>query len=137
MPPIKRSPASDDLEGPKLTLLPPEHFSTPLHFAQQHFNLNADLIPVPTGTGDLTKRLKTSDESQRLDVAIGLTEGFVADLGKSRTAGESEDGAAYGLVGTYVESPLRWAISTGKERDDVKDVEGLKGSRVGVSRIGR
>jgi len=114
----------------------PEHFSTPLHFAQQHFNLNADLIPVPTGTGDLTKRLKTSDESQRLDVAIGLTEGFVADLGKSRAAGEAESGAAYGLVGTYVDSPLRWAISTGKEREDVKNVEGLKGSKVGVSRVG-
>jgi drug/metabolite transporter superfamily protein YnfA len=64
-----------------------------------------------------------------------LTEGFVADLGKSRVAGDGD--AAYGLVGTYVESPLRWAISTGKEREDVRDVEGLKGSRVGVSRIGR
>jgi hypothetical protein len=63
-----------------------------------------------------------------------LTEGFVADLGKSRAAGEAE---AYGLVGTYVESPLRWAISTGKGREDVKSVEGLKGSRVGVSRVGR
>jgi drug/metabolite transporter superfamily protein YnfA len=63
-----------------------------------------------------------------------LTEGFVADLGKSRAAGET---AAYGLVGTYVDSPLRWAISTGKEREDVQDVDGLKGSRVGVSRIGR
>jgi hypothetical protein len=63
-----------------------------------------------------------------------LTEGFVADLGKSRAAGET---SAYGLVGTYVDSPLRWAISTGKEREDVKDVEGLKGSKVGVSRIGR
>jgi hypothetical protein len=66
-----------------------------------------------------------------------LTEGFVADLGKSRAAGEAESGAAYGLVGTYVDSPLRWAISTGKEREDVKNVEGLKGSRVGVSRVGR
>jgi len=68
-----------------------------------------------------------------------LTEGFVADLGKSRAAaGEGEGGqVGYGLVGTYVESPLRWAISTGKEREDVKDVQGLKGSRVGVSRIGR
>jgi len=94
------------------------------------------LIPVPTGTGDLTKRLKTSDESQRLDVAIGLTEGFVADLGKSLAAGE-EGAPAYGLAGTYVESPLRWAISTGKERDDVQGVDGLKGTRVGVSRIGR
>jgi hypothetical protein len=146
---LATSPVSEASNTPTTTSLQPspkprpirpklisitEHFSTPLHFAQQHFSLNAELIPVPTGTGDLTKRLKTSDESQRLDVAIGLTEGFVADLGKSRAAGES---ASYGLVGTYVDSPLRWAISTGKEREDVKDVEGLKGSRVGVSRIGR
>lgn len=111
-----------------------EHFSTPLAFAQQHFSLDADLIPVPTGTGDLTKRLKTDEESQKLDVAIGLTEGFVADLGKSRAAAQEP---GYGLVGTYVESPLRWAISTGKEREDVKSVEDLKGTRAGVSRIGR
>lgn len=43
----------------------------------------------------------------------------------------------YGLVGTYVESPLRWAISTGKERSDVRSVQDLKGKRAGVSRIGR
>jgi TRAP-type uncharacterized transport system substrate-binding protein len=40
-------------------------------------------------------------------------------------------------VGTYVESPLRWAISTGKERADINGVSDLKGKRVGVSRIGR
>jgi hypothetical protein len=113
---------------------PTEHFSTPIAFAQQHFGLDAELIPVPTGTGDLTKRLKTSDESEKLDVAIGLTEGFVADLGKSRAAAQEP---GYGLVGTYVESPLRWAISTGKERADINGVSDLKGKRVGVSRIGR
>lgn len=116
------------------TDLPTEHFSTPLAFAQQHFALDADLIPIPTGTGDLTKRLKTSDEADKIDVAIGLTEGFVADLGKSRAAAQEP---GYGLVGTYVESPLRWAISTGKEREDVNGVGDLKGSRAGVSRIGR
>lgn len=89
---------------------------------------------MPTGTGDLTKRLKTSEESEKLDVAIGLTEGFVADLGKSRAAAQEP---GYGLVGTYVESPLRWAISTGKERTDINGVSDLKGKRVGVSRIGR
>lgn len=117
-----------------LITTPTEHFSTPLAFAQQHFALNADLIPIPTGTGDLTKRLKTSDEADKIDVAIGLTEGFVADLGKSRAAAQKP---GYGLVGTYVESPLRWAISTGKEREDVNAVGDLKGSRAGVSRIGR
>jgi hypothetical protein len=58
----------------------------------------------------------------------------VADLGKSRAAAQEP---GYGLVGTYVESPLRWAISTGKEREDVNEVRDLKGSRAGVSRIGR
>jgi len=112
----------------------PEHFSTPLAFAQQHFDLDAELIPIPTGTGDLVKGLKATEGDERLDVAIGLTEGFVADLGKSKAAG-AEPG--FGLVGTYVESPLRWAISTGAERKDVTSVDDLKGGKVGVSRIGR
>lgn len=58
----------------------------------------------------------------------------MADLGKSRAAAQD---AGYGLVGTCVESPLRWAISTGKERGDVNGVSDLKGTRAGVSRIGR
>ncbi|EMC93823.1 hypothetical protein BAUCODRAFT_74706 [Baudoinia panamericana UAMH 10762] len=112
----------------------PEHFSTPLHFAAQHFNLDADLIPEPLGTGALATRLKTASTSDfAIDVAVGLTEGFVADLGKTQAAGDS---AAYGIVGTYVESPLCWAISTGAQRDDVSSVQDLKGGKVGVSRIG-
>ncbi|KAK3679675.1 hypothetical protein LTR78_000051 [Recurvomyces mirabilis] len=112
----------------------PEHFSTPLHFAQKHCNLNADLIAEPLGTGALTARLKApSSDPKAFDVAIGLTEGFVADLGRSRAGGKE---AGFGLVGTYVQSPLCWAISTGAERDDIKTVEDLRGKRVGVSRIG-
>lgn len=112
----------------------PEHFSTPLAFAQHKYYLNASLIPFPTGTGALTASLKAprSDEGS-IDVAIGLTEGFVADLGKARAAGQD---VKYGLVGTYVESPLCWGISTGGKRDDVQSVSDLKGKRVGVSRIG-
>ncbi|KAK4897418.1 hypothetical protein LTR27_004938 [Elasticomyces elasticus] len=111
----------------------PEHFSTPLHFAAKHYALDADLVSEPLGTGALTARLKadTSDE-QAVDVAIGLTEGFVADLGKNG----SKNGVKYGLAGTYVTSPLCWAISTGADRKDVTSVESLKGKKVGVSRIG-
>ncbi|GAB7351078.1 hypothetical protein MBLNU459_g1552t1 [Dothideomycetes sp. NU459] len=106
----------------------PEHFSTPLHFAQKHFGLDADTKPFPTGTGALTASLKDNS----IDVAIGLTEGFVADLGKTNAKSET---AAYKLVGTYVESPLCWAISTGN-KSKIRSVEELKGKRVGVSRIG-
>lgn len=112
----------------------PEHFSTPLHFAQKHHNLNAELIPEPLGTGALTSRLKApSSDSNAVDVAIGLTEGFIADLGKARIAGEK---TGYGIVGTYVESPLCWAIVTGANRKKLKSVKDLRGKRVGVSRIG-
>ena len=107
----------------------PEHFSTPIAFAQKHFGLDAELISEPLGTGALATRLK----ADTIDVAIGLTEGFVADLGKTKAAGHD---AAYGIVGTYVESPLCWAISTGADREDVTSVDGLQGKTVGVSRIG-
>lgn len=73
-----------------------EHFSTPLHFAQKHFGLNATLVPFPSGTGHMI----TSLQADEIDVGIGLTEGWVAGLGKH---GEK---AGYKIVGTYVETPL-------------------------------
>lgn len=71
-----------------------------------------------------------SIKSSEIDVGIGLTEGWIAGLGKKNT---SQD---YSLVGTYVETPLCWAISTGRDRQ-MKDVNELKGKKIGVSRIGR
>ncbi|KAG9531400.1 periplasmic binding protein-like II, partial [Aureobasidium melanogenum] len=106
----------------------PEHFSTPLHFAIKHFGLEADIKPFPTGTGALTASLKDNS----IDVAIGLTEGFVADLGKTNASRETP---AYKLVGTYVESPLCWAISVGN-KSSINNENELNGKRVGVSRIG-
>jgi ABC-type nitrate/sulfonate/bicarbonate transport system substrate-binding protein len=72
----------------------------------------------------------TALQMQDLDIAIGLTEGFV------RALASKCDDPKFQLVGTYVESPLCWAISTGARRD-IHDVQDLKGKRVGVSRIGR
>jgi hypothetical protein len=108
----------------ELILCPnPEHFSTPLYFAQKYFDLNAELIPFPSGTGHMIQSLRGSE----IDVGIGLTEGWVAGLGK---------GKGYKLIGTYVESPLCWAISTGL-KNNLNGVEQLKGKKIGVSRIGR
>ena len=72
----------------------------------------------------------TSLQSNEIDIGIGLTEGWVTALGRQK------DAAGFKLVGTYVETPLCWAISTGvgRELDRVKDLEGKK---IGVSRIGR
>lgn len=76
----------------------------------------------------------TSLQSNEIDIGIGLTEGWIAGLGKAHA--ESRD-VGYRLVGTYVETPLCWAISTGANREDVNGVDGLKGAKMGVSRIGR
>ena len=76
----------------------PEHFSTPLYFAKLHFGLAAELIPFPSGTGHMITSLRLGE----IDVGIGLTEGWVAGLGKENV--ESDGG--YTIVGTYVETPL-------------------------------
>lgn len=89
---------------------------------------------MPTGTGTLAARLKGQSGEEPLDVAVGLTEGFVADLGKAHATGSD---AGYSLVGNFVASPLKWAIVVGNGRDDINNLEDLKGRRVAVSRIGR
>ncbi|KFX98925.1 hypothetical protein O988_04143 [Pseudogymnoascus sp. VKM F-3808] len=106
----------------------PEHFSTPLHFAQKHFGLDATLIPFPSGTGHMITSLRAGE----IDVGIGLTEGWVAGLGK----GDVEGDGGYKIVGTYVDSPLCWAVSTGAQRKEIQSIEDLKDSNIGVSRIG-
>ncbi|KAF3126759.1 hypothetical protein TWF569_000426 [Orbilia oligospora] len=106
----------------------PEHFSTPLHLAQIHSyyqDLNVTFHPFPSGTGHMIQSLRSHD----IDVAIGLTEGWVAGIKGSMKANW------YKVIGQYVDSPLCWAISAGASRDTT--VEGLKdGGKVGVSRIG-
>ncbi|CZR38764.1 hypothetical protein FPRO06_06709 [Fusarium proliferatum] len=106
----------------------PEHFSTPLYFAQKHFGLHAELIPFPSGTGHMVTAIRSGE----IDVAVGLTEGWIAGLGKEGVEGDG----GYRLVGTYVETPLCWAISTGAKRPEITSVDSLKGGKIGVSRIG-
>jgi len=75
----------------------------------------------------------TSLRSHDIDLAIGLTEGWVAGL--LTTQGQKEKG--YSIVGSWVKNPLRWAIVTGRKRDDINSVKDLRNHRrVGVSRLG-
>ncbi|KAF2803107.1 uncharacterized protein BDZ99DRAFT_491833 [Mytilinidion resinicola] len=106
----------------------PEHFSTPLHFASTHHALPASLLPFPSGTGHMVQALQAGE----IDIGVGLTEGWVAALGKAQSA---QQDAGFKVVGTYVETPLCWAISTGAERE-INGVEGLRGKKMGVSRVG-
>lgn len=76
----------------------PEHFSTPIHFAQKYFGLDAKLIPFPSGTGHMITAIRAGE----IDIGIGLTEAWVAGLGKEDAPGDG----GYRIVGTYVETPL-------------------------------
>jgi ABC-type nitrate/sulfonate/bicarbonate transport system substrate-binding protein len=106
----------------------PEHFSTPLEFAKQYYGLDAQLLPYPSGTGHMVTALQAGE----IDVGVGLTEGWIAALGKAQAAKQD---AGFRVVGTYVETPLCWAISTGAKRE-LTGIPDLKDHKVGVSRIG-
>jgi hypothetical protein len=81
----------------------------------------------------------TSLRADEIDIAIGLTEGWIAGLtGKQQLKDRNpDDDGGYKIVGQLVETPLRWAIVTGNDRSEVNGVSDLKDSRVGVSRMGR
>ncbi|EEY21546.1 conserved hypothetical protein [Verticillium alfalfae VaMs.102] len=102
--------------------------SAPLHFAQQHYGLEATLVPFTSGTGHMI----TAIRGDEIDIGIGLTEGWIAGLGKEGVEGDG----GYRLVGTYVDTPLCWAISTGSSRPEIASVSSLRSKRIGVSRIG-
>lgn len=107
----------------------PEHFSTPMFLAQKHGyfaekDLEVEFFPVVEGSGRLIKLLNEGV----VDIAVGLTEAFVADIANGNVK--------YSVVGTYVKSPLCWAISSGAHRSDINSVEELAGKNIGVSRIG-
>lgn len=79
----------------------------------------------------------TSLRSNEIDLAIGLTEGWVAGLLNPTMHKKSAQEKGYSIVGSWVSTPLRWAIVTGRNRTDIDSVSDLqRHRRVGVSRIG-
>lgn len=119
-----------------LTILP-EHYLSPLHLALEtsipSLPFNVSTTAFPSGTGQMISALR----SHEIDIAIGLTEGWVAGLVGTDQLQKGQEDGGYKVIGQWVESPLRWAIVTGRDRDDVDSVSDLKSTRVGVSRMGR
>lgn len=76
----------------------PEHFSTPIQFARKHFGLDAELVPFPSGSGHMVVSLRAGD----IDIACGLTEAWIAGLGKADLEGDG----GYRIVGNFVKTPL-------------------------------
>ena len=78
----------------------------------------------------------TSLRGNEIDIGIGLTEGWVAGLAGKQQVQNAGDGG-YKVIGHWVDNPLRWAIVTGRNRDNIAGVPDLKDQRVAVSRLGR
>ncbi|GAA5957954.1 hypothetical protein JCM3765_006214 [Sporobolomyces pararoseus] len=99
-----------------------EHFSSPLlQLAEKDQSI--ELVECPSGTGQVMSRIKANE----IDVAVALTESLLAGIAKKT--------AEFKLVGTYVTSPLQWAVIVGKDSKYQK-LEDLKGEKIGISRIG-
>ncbi|KAF9343399.1 hypothetical protein BGX26_005795 [Mortierella sp. AD094] len=106
----------------------PEHFSSPLHMAVElgffeKEGIIVERVCCPSGTGEMTAKLIDGS----LDVAIALTEGLLAGIAKGHDA--------YKIIGTYVKSPLCWAISVGQNARHV-DRKSLRDGTIGISRVG-
>jgi len=112
----------------------PEHFMVPLHqgvakgtFAKAGFEV--EMVTAHGGSGEMIKWL----EDGTVDMAIALTEALVASKAKGN--------AHFKIVGSYVASPLHWAVSISPEKKDVyKKLEDLWSSteqrNIAISRYG-
>lgn len=103
----------------------PEHFNEPFHIAQQRgffekLNLNVEWQVIKEGSGAMLTALKNGD----VDVIVGLTESIICDIAQ---------GSDVRVIGTYVQSPLVWAISSGSQ-SPYNSVNDLKNSTIAVSR---
>lgn len=101
-----------------------EHFSSPLlQFAAVDEGKTFTLVECPSGTGQLISRL-TNDE---IDIAIALTDPLISGI--------ANGSKAYKLVGSFVSTPLNWAVITGKDAK-FEAIPDLEGTTIGISRHG-
>eukprot|EP00698_Gefionella_okellyi_P002963 TRINITY_DN12802_c0_g1_i1.p1 TRINITY_DN12802_c0_g1~~TRINITY_DN12802_c0_g1_i1.p1 ORF type:complete len:299 (+),score=67.31 TRINITY_DN12802_c0_g1_i1:370-1266(+) len=106
----------------------PEHNNVPIHLGIERGLFAAEGLDVqfteyPGGTG----AMRTALRSNQLDVAVALTEGLTADIGLN--------GPDVQIVGTYITSPLVWAMSTSAS-GSISDVSEARGKKFGISNIG-
>ncbi|KAL0954919.1 hypothetical protein HGRIS_003851 [Hohenbuehelia grisea] len=101
-----------------------EHFSSPLlQYSADDQDKTFTLVECPSGTGQLIARL-TNDE---IDVAIALTDPLISGIAKGSQA--------YKLVGSFVSTPLNWAVITGKD-SKFQSISDLRDTTMGISRPG-
>jgi sulfonate transport system substrate-binding protein len=103
----------------------PEHFNEPWKIGlEEHLfekeGIQVEWHSIKEGTGAMINKLKSNE----VDIIVALSEGLICDIAK---------GSDIRLLGTYVESPLLWSISTGIN-SPYNSVEDLKGEKFGISR---
>lgn len=128
----------------------------------EKLELELELVPQPSGTGQMIQSFRDGAVDVCIGLTEGWINGLAklraeaASAASVSTAGAGSGSGAgnvtntgtatatgtgkqvqgmYKLIGTYVTSPLCWAISTGLSRE-LKSADELRGGRVGVSRIG-
>jgi len=104
----------------------PEHFNYPWHMAIEmglfkKRGVEVQWVEQKLGTGAMIKAVKSGE----VDMVLALTEGLVGDI---------LQGSDLRLVGTYVKSPLTWAVSTGS-KSKFNSIEDLKSQKFGISRF--
>lgn len=105
----------------------PEHFMLPWHLAIesgafQAQNLTVNWQDYPGGTGAMMSDLR----SNKLDIAIALTEGVVTSIIQHDTGK---------IAQVYVESPLTWGVHVAAD-SPYRSVTELEGKTFAVSRMG-
>ncbi|KAJ1976829.1 hypothetical protein H4R34_003828 [Dimargaris verticillata] len=108
----------------------PEHFSSPVFLYEQSKafaarGLDVEVVVCEAGTGDMVRRLQSGE----LDLAFCVTEGLT-------TAVANDGGQSIQIVGTYVESPLCWSVSTGYNNHQLSMDQLNHGGTIGISRFG-
>ena len=110
----------------------PEHFNYPFKMAQEKglyekHGVNVEWVVQKCGTGAMIAAIKKGE----IDMCVALTEGIVADSTKSSSSSSDR----LKILGTYVKSPLCWAISVGAD-SKYKSVDDLRGTTFAISRYG-
>jgi len=94
-----------------------------LQYAEADGGKTFTLVECPSGTGQVITRL-TNDE---IDVAVALTDPLISGIARGSQH--------YKLVGSYVTTPLNWAVITGKDTQ-YKGIPDLQETSIGISRYG-
>lgn len=105
----------------------PEHFNLPWHLAMERGDFQKNDIDLkwtdyPGGTGAMCADLR----SGKLDMAVLLTEGIVADIHKGNPSK---------IIQLYIKTPLIWGIHV-PAASGIKNINDIQGKKYAISRLG-